>query len=101
MLRRRASRVRYRASSTTICAAARLQQSSIFPRRIALLDERADAFLGVARHHVFGHHLGGVAIGLGERQFELAIERGLANANDVRGLGAQALRGLAGTGALV
>jgi len=39
---------------------------SILPFRLALLDEGANAFLGVARHHVLGHHLGGVAIGLGK-----------------------------------
>src|SRR5262245_8550816 len=75
-------------------SASRLQRSSIFPSRIAFLDERADAFIGVARHHVLGHHLGGVAIGLGERQLELAIERSLADTNDMRRLRGDLVREL-------
>ena len=42
---------------------------TIFPVRRALLDERADAFLGIARQHVLHHHVGGVAIGIGESSF--------------------------------
>ena len=52
---------------------------AIFPARLALLDEGADAFLGVARQHVLDHHLGGVVVGLGQRHFDLAVERLLAD----------------------
>src|SRR5947208_8005310 len=38
--------------------------SLVLPLRLAFFDKGADAFLGVARHHVLGHHLGGMAIGL-------------------------------------
>ena len=52
----------------------------ILPDRRALFDEGADAFLGVARHHVLDHHLCRIAIGAGKAHFGLAVEGGLAEA---------------------
>src|SRR5260370_21840996 len=51
---------------------------SVLPFRLALVDEGADAFLGVARHHVLGHHLRSVTIGVRKAHLGLAVERFLA-----------------------
>src|SRR5262249_50382872 len=75
---------RDRTRTTAVPVVIKLPKSAIFPGRVTLLDERADAFLGVARHHVLGHHLGGVAIGFRERQLHLAIERSFADADHMR-----------------
>src|SRR6202158_3219809 len=55
-----------------------LAPSLVLPLRLALLDEGADAFLGVARHHVLGHHLRRIAIGVRKAHFGLTVERSLA-----------------------
>ena len=47
-------------------------ESLVLPFRLALVDEGADAFLGITGHHVVGHHLGGIAIGVGKAHLELA-----------------------------
>src|SRR6267142_3636730 len=52
--------------------------SPVLPFWRALLDECADAFLGVARHHVLRHHLGRVAVGIRKAHLGLAVERLLA-----------------------
>src|SRR6266516_4334315 len=57
----------------------------VLPLRLTLLDEGADAFLGVARHHVLGHHLGGITIGVGKAHFGLTVERCLAELDGVGG----------------
>ena len=57
--------------------------SLVPPCRRSLLDEGADAFLGIARHHVLGHHLRRIAIGLGKAHFGLAVERLLAELDGV------------------
>src|SRR6266478_9723266 len=48
--------------------------SLILPFRRALFDECADAFFGVARHHVVGHHLCRIAVGVGKAHLGLAVE---------------------------
>src|ERR1700722_1896236 len=69
-----------------------IEFSPILPLRLALLDEGADAFLGVARHHVLGHHLRRIAIGVGKTHFGLAVERGLAELDGVGGFERDLLR---------
>src|SRR5689334_7701132 len=48
------------------------RDSAVFPRRRALLQERADSLGGVAAQHVLHHHLRGEAIGVAEPHVELA-----------------------------
>jgi len=45
----------------------------------ALLDESADAFLGVARQHVLDHGARGIGVSVGEVHLELPVERLLAD----------------------
>src|SRR5258708_11134312 len=66
--------------------------SLVPPFRLALLDEGADAFLGVARHHVLGHHFRSVAIGLREAHLGLAIKRLLAEFYRIGGFHRDLLR---------
>src|SRR6266581_5466252 len=51
------------------------------PARLALGDERVDAFGGVLEHHVAGHALGGERIGVFEPLFHLLVEIALAHAH--------------------
>ncbi len=53
--------------------------SAVLPARRALVEHGANAFFGVARHHVLGHDLRSIAIGLGERHLALPVERFLAD----------------------
>src|SRR5882724_3474707 len=72
----------------------RMRSFSLFvlPFRLALLDEGADAFLGVAGHHIFGHYLCRIAIGARKAHFGLTIERGLADLYRVGGFARDLLR---------
>src|SRR5579871_2371787 len=56
-----------------------IRASAVFPLRRTFLQEGVDAFLGIARKHVAGHHLARVDVGVGERQLGLAIEGLLAD----------------------
>src|SRR6476659_7698711 len=60
-------------------------RSPVLPLRLTLLDEGADAFLGVACHHVLRHHLGGITIGIGKAHFGLTVEGCLAELDGVGG----------------
>src|SRR5258708_16275342 len=51
------------------------------PARLALGDERVDAFGRVLEHHVAGHALGGERIGVHEPLFHLLVEVALAHAH--------------------
>src|SRR6266704_3732922 len=69
-------------SSAMRCAPA-LPVAELFsaPARLALGDERIDAFGGVLEHHVAGHALGGERIGVHEPLFHLLVEEALAHAH--------------------
>src|ERR1700692_4635462 len=77
---------------TTALAMTALAPSLVLPLRLAFLDEGADAFLGVARHHVLGHYLCRIAIGIGKAHFGLAVERRLAELYRIGGFERDLLR---------
>ena len=62
------------------------------PLGIALADEGADAFLGVARQHVLDHHVGGIGVGVGQAHLGLAVKRFLADLQRQRRFGSNGLR---------
>jgi len=59
--------------------------SPVVPNRRTLSEEGIDAFAGIERQHVGRHDLGGIAIGGGEVELGLAVERLLADCNGKRG----------------
>src|ERR671921_374596 len=56
-----------------------VRRLAAFPGRVALVDEGADAFLGVAGEHVVDHDAGRMGIGVGERHLDLLVEGALAD----------------------
>ena len=57
---------------------------AVLPFRVAFLNESAEAFLGVARQHVFDHHLRRIIVSLSKRHFGLPVEGLLADLDRMR-----------------
>src|SRR5712664_4788955 len=65
---------------------------SVLPLRLTFFDESADAFLGVVGHHVLGHHLCRITIGVRKSHLGLTVERGLAEFYRIGGFQGDLLR---------
>src|SRR4051794_34406105 len=61
------------------------EPSLVLPCRLALFEEGADAFFGIAGQHVFGHHFRCIAIGVCKAHLGLAVECRLADSDGVGG----------------
>src|SRR5258705_6205995 len=64
----------------------------VLPLRLTFFDESADAFFGVAGHHVLGHYLCRIAIGVRKAHLGLTVERGLAEFDRIGGFQGDLLR---------